>query len=54
MKLTEKQKHQIETARREAEAVLNELKRQTLKGKDLTRMKAIEEAVVDLETALLL
>ena len=53
-KLTEKQKHQVETARDEASSVLRELKSRPLKGKELARMKLIEDAVATLEVVVLL
>jgi len=49
MKYTDLQKHKISEALSEASSVLSEIKRKTLKGKDLEHMKILESAVQNLE-----
>lgn len=53
MKLTPLQRHRLEEALRNSAEVLREIKRETLKGNALKKMKIIEEAVGNLEIALL-
>lgn len=52
-KLTEMQRHKLREANKNASDVLRELKAQELKGKALDRMKALEEAVGNIEVVLL-
>lgn len=54
MKLTPAQIQMIRLAMQQAAQVLMEIQAKPLKKKSLTRMKCIEEAVVNLETALLI
>jgi len=49
LKLTEIQKHKIQTALRDAADVLREIKLKTLKGEALTDMKVLEQSVQGLE-----
>jgi hypothetical protein len=54
MKLDDVQKYKIQEAYEKANSVLNEVKRRTLKGKELEHMKVLEYAVTYLESTMCL
>lgn len=53
LKLTELEKHQLEVALHNARAVLHDIKRKPLKGEALADMKALEEAVTNMECVII-
>lgn len=54
MKLDDVQKFKIQEAYEKSNSVLNQIKRRTLREKDLKQMKILESIVVNLESILCL
>ncbi len=53
LKLTDVQKHRLNSAYREASEVLREIKQQSLEGTALHDMKNLEEATIFMEAVIL-